>query len=311
MPISNYPNGFKNGINLRGVNVLNTHAGSVFWVDSATGSDGYKGTFERPFATLDYAIGRCTANKGDIIMIKPNHAETITGVGGITNDVAGVSVVGLGVGEQKPRFLMDGADTVTWLVSAADVTIQNVVLAAGHADVVLGVNVTGKGCHLIDVDFVENTTAENFLTPIKATGADNTADGLTIVGCRNHTLDAAALEFLEITGNLDFLVIRGCEHYATGGTASPLILQAGSKIIRYADIGWNRVQHAMTAGDLLIDNGGATNSGLVYNNYCGNLDVTGGQVGGAATGIQFFENLFTSTSVASGALEPVADTPLT
>ena len=64
-------------------------------------------------ATLDAAFALCTADKGYRIIILPNHSETVTGVGGITADVAGVSVIGLGIGAQRPRFLMDGAATVT------------------------------------------------------------------------------------------------------------------------------------------------------------------------------------------------------
>jgi hypothetical protein len=307
---SSFPNGFSNGLVVRGLPVLNTYAGKVLWVDSATGSNGNKGTFERPFATLDYAIGMCTANKGDTIMIKPNHAETITGAGGITADVAGINIVGLGTYNQRPRFLMDAATTVTFVISAADVTVQNLVFAAGHADIVTCFNITGVGAKLLDLEFVENVATENFLTPIKATGAANTADGLTIIGCRNLTVDAAAVEFLEVTDDLAYLTMRDNLHFATGGTAAPLILSAGAKNLTFVDIGWNKVQNANTANDLFIDNGGATNSGMVYNNYVGNLDVTGAQTFGAATGIQFFENLSTSTSTETGALAQAADTPL-
>ncbi|MCK4815623.1 hypothetical protein KA005_07630, partial [bacterium] len=74
MPISNYPKGFANGINLRGLPILNTYPGKVFWVDSETGSDGNKGTFDRPFGTIDYAVGRCTADRGDVILVKANHS---------------------------------------------------------------------------------------------------------------------------------------------------------------------------------------------------------------------------------------------
>ena len=104
MPISNYPNGFSQGVSILGMPVLNSYAGSVFWVNSSGGSDGNKGTRERPFGTLDYAIGKCTANKGDIILVAPNHAETITGASGITFDVAGITVVGMGNYNQPPRF---------------------------------------------------------------------------------------------------------------------------------------------------------------------------------------------------------------
>ena len=311
MPISNYPNGFSFGVNILGLPILNSYSGDVFWVDSNAGSNGNKGTRDRPFATIDFAIGRTTANNGDIIMVSENYSETLTGAGAIAADVAGITIRGLGNGGQRPRLLLDAGTAVSIAVSAADVTIENIVLVAGHADIVLAVDVTATGCNLLGIECVDNVATENFLTPFKATGGDNTADGLTIVGCSNLTPDTAALEFLEITGDLERLTVLDNRHTASLGTASPLILSAGSKNLTLVDVGRNKVQHAMTAGDLMINNGGSTNSGMWYENYCGNLDVTGGQVGGAATGIQFFENLMTSTFVASGALEPVADTPLT
>lgn len=287
--------------------------GNIFYVNSAASNasnnnDGKSPDY--PLATLDGAIGKCTANNGDKIVVMANHAETITGAGGITADVAGVTIIGIGTYNQRPRFLMDAGTAVTFLISAADVTVQNLVFAAGHADIVTCFNITGVGATLLDLDFVENVATENFLTPIKATGAANTADGLTIIGCRNLTVDAAAVEFLEVTDDLAFLTMRGNIHYATGGTAAPLILSAGAKNLTFVDIGYNLVQNANTANDLFIDNGGATNSGFIYNNYVGNLDVTGAQTFGAATGIQFFENLSTSTSTETGALAQAADTPL-
>ncbi len=67
MSISNYPNGFASGLNVRGIPVLNTYGGDVYWVHSGTGSNGNKGSFDRPFSTIDYAVGRCTADQGDIL----------------------------------------------------------------------------------------------------------------------------------------------------------------------------------------------------------------------------------------------------
>src|SRR5690349_4202727 len=100
--MSNYPNGFANGISVRGVPLCQTHPGQVFWVYNGSalsagqkgGSDGNDGTFNAPFATLDYAIGKCSDNRGDIIFVKPGHAETLTAAAAIALDVAGVAVVG-------------------------------------------------------------------------------------------------------------------------------------------------------------------------------------------------------------------------
>jgi len=53
--------------------------GNVFWVSSTTGTDsaGYGRNPDAPVATLDYAIGLCTASKGDIVYLMPGHAENI------------------------------------------------------------------------------------------------------------------------------------------------------------------------------------------------------------------------------------------
>jgi hypothetical protein len=285
--------------------------GNVFYVDSAIGSDTlYDGkTPQKPFATLDAAIGECTADQGDTIVVLPNHAETITGAGGITCDVAGITILGLGTYNQRPRFLMDGAATVTLLITAADVRLKNLVFAAGHADIVTCIGVTAKGAVLEKLEFVQNVVDENFLTAVKATSTtDNNADGLKILGCRSLSVDAAGVEFLEVNANLDGLELLD-NVFISGGTAAPIVLSAGTKVLTNALIGRNKSQNANTANDIYIDNGGSTNSGLVFDNYIGNLDVTGAQLLGAATGFQFFNNLATSTYVESGAVAPAADTP--
>ena len=125
MPISNYPKGFAHGVNIRGLPILNTYGGKIFWVSNATtllvgqhnGSDGNKGTFDSPFATIDFAVGQCTANRGDIILVNVG-AEGITLV--------------------NPRFVA-GIDALTGPidVNAADFKMYNVLVedAAGIAAV--------------------------------------------------------------------------------------------------------------------------------------------------------------------------------
>lgn len=316
MPVLNltsYDKGFPYGVSLHGVPMLNAHHGNVWWVNSATGANGgaNDGTREQPFATLDYAIGRCTANNGDIILLAPNHAETITGVGGITADVAGISIVGLGNYNQRPRFLMDGATTVTFAVSAADVSISNIVMASGHLLVATGFDVTGVGFWADRIEFADNTTAENWGSPFKATGAANTADGLKITNCRWVPLIATvnSLEFLEITDNIADLVMHN-NFIACEGTATPLFLQAGTKVMQRVSIMGNFLSHKMTAGDLAFDNGGSTNSGIIAHNHIGHADVTGAHVLGAVAGCRFFDNLSVSTDALSGFVLPAIDVDL-
>src|SRR3990167_8350785 len=99
-----YPTGFSTGITVRGLPLSVSHPGEIFWVNNSSvlakggvsGSNTGGGTYHRPFSTIDYAIGRCVASRGDVIMVMPGHAENVTAAAGITMDVAGVALIGLG-----------------------------------------------------------------------------------------------------------------------------------------------------------------------------------------------------------------------
>lgn len=310
MGLTNFPN----GITSFGVPVLggasNPILGSVFFVDSATGSDGNLGTEpSKAFATLDYAIGKCTANKGDTIYVMPNHAETITGAGGITADVAGISIIGIGSYNQRPRFLMDGATTVTFLVSADDVTVRNMVFAGGHSDIVTCFNVTGKGCWIDQCEFEQNTTDENFLTCIKATGGANTADGLRVTNCYMYQIDASTVAFIHTIGDIARIEVTGNVVLTEGTGLATLITNATGKDMQGCVVLWNYLSSKATAGNLFISNDTASpnNWGIIAHNRCRHADVTTSHILGAVGGCGFFDNLSASTDAVSGFVLPVID----
>lgn len=166
MPLSNYPNGFAAGVSIRGVPLIQTHPGKVFWVDNTTtslltnvkgGSDGNKGTFNDPFSTLDYAIGQCRADKGDIIFIKPGHAETLTSTS-VAVDVAGIAIVGLGQGSNRPTFNAN-ATASKFAISAANVTVHNLLFTGGIDAVVSMITVSAADVVLSKIE-VRDVTGE-------------------------------------------------------------------------------------------------------------------------------------------------------
>lgn len=203
MAQTNYPFGFSHGLSVRGVPVLNSHAGNIWWVDSGIGSNNYSGkTKEKPFATIDYAIGRCTASNGDIILVAPGHAETITASNTMTFDVAGVSVVGLGVGSARPTITVgtDAAATVT--ISAANVSIENVVFKAALDGLNTTLTVSGAGCYLdiehqdtsatVEADIAITCTGDQFtckLRDIGFTGGDQRDQSITLNAVDNARID--------------------------------------------------------------------------------------------------------------------------
>lgn len=146
--VSNYPNGFLNGVTLRGVPIQQGFSGSVFWVNGSTvlpvggvgGSNGNRGTYQKPFATIDYAVSQCLANRGDVILVMPNHTEDITGAAGIDLDIDGVSIIGLGAGDVQAKVTFSNTAS-TFEINADNATVQGLWFEATVTGVVIGVNV--------------------------------------------------------------------------------------------------------------------------------------------------------------------------
>ncbi len=212
MPMSNYPHGFAQGISIRGLPLQVAHPGKVFWVNNSTilpangigGSDGNDGSYQRPFLTLDYAIGRCTASRGDIIMLMPGHVEAVTATS-IAMDVAGVAIIGLGEGDLRPLFNF-GVTTSNIIVSAANCSMSNIVLKATVDSVVAGLTLSSGGDGLtLDIETRDTSSSVEFISAlVTQSGANNlvakmrhrgfaAGDAMTryidLVGCTDAKID--------------------------------------------------------------------------------------------------------------------------
>lgn len=279
-----------------------------FFVSSVIGHAGTDGTMQNPLTTLDAAFAKCTANRGDRIIVLEGHSETVTGAAGIAHDVAGVSVIGLGTGSLRPAFLMDAGTTVTYAITAADAYIENLRFISGHSNVVACITTTKAGTWINGCVFENNTTNEDFLTPIKATSTtDNDSDRMRVTNCRWITSDADDLEFIEINANLNGGVFSD-NFVVNAGTASPLILCATGKILTGVLIENNKLQNKMTANELFFSNDGSTNTGLAINNYCAHRDTTTTHdLGLESSGIDIFNLWSTSSAALQGGVIPAAD----
>ena len=289
--------------------------GQDIFVDSVTGADTSDGlTPDRAMATLNAALAsnRVKADKGYQVFVLPKHSETITGAAGIAHDVAGVSVYGLGHGGQRPTFLMDAANSVTYKITGADAIVSNLLFNSGFSDVVTCFDVQlATDVWLDQIEFGDNTTSENFLTCIKSgTATDNQCDGLKITDCKWFSIDAGSLEFYEMLGDTDRLWIES-NHVQTTGTASPMMLCTAGDDVQNLVFLWNYLQHKMTANALFIDNNQSDNTGMVAHNRLFDLDTTTAQIMIDCDGVGLFDNLATGVVTLSGGIVPVADTPAT
>ena len=198
MSLTNFPN----GISSFGVPVLGGSAevttGSIFFVHSGTGSDGNKGTStSKPFATIDYAIGKCTDNKGDIIYVMPGHSEDP--LVSITCDVAGISIIGLGQGSDRPTITFGDAGA-TLAISAASVRVMNLRFDLGTvvATVTNAINITGDSAHVEGCETVVHATSQ-FTNHLTATDAQF----VKIIGNRFASLHTAS--------STSGIVVDGCD----------------------------------------------------------------------------------------------------
>ena len=182
MPSSNYPNGFAGGLVVRGMPIDIPHPGEVFWVNNSGvlakggvgGSNGNDGTYRRPWSTIDYAIGKCTESRGDVIYCMPGHSETVATAAALDFDVAGVTVIGLGYGANQAQMRLTAA-AAHIEIAAANVTWINMRITAAFADVAQAIDIVAAGDNFTSVGctYDEEAADENFIVVFGVTDGAN------------------------------------------------------------------------------------------------------------------------------------------
>lgn len=319
MSTSNYPNGFLNGVSIRGVPLQQTQPGEVFWVNSTTvvtkngvgGSNGNPGTYQKPFATLDYAVGRCTASRGDIIVLMPGYTETISTATALALDVAGIAIVGLGAGSLRPTFTLDTATTATIAVSEADISIKNCVFTANFADIAELFTPTAVNFHLEDCEFNAAAADVNFVEIVDSSTTDNQIDGLSFLRCKWIEPDLATTYLVNVDADIDGLSVVDCYLNLGVNTSDlPAIADvAAGKDLTNVNIVGNKVIRLNDANPLLVvfTDTTTTNTGIIANNFVRHLDTLGELLVTAGSNIGFFENKATAVVDLSGVILPAAD----
>ena len=188
---SNYPGGFSSGVTISNTPVSIPHPGKVFWVNNSTvlapggigGSNSNDGTYQRPFSTLDYAVSKCLASRGDVIYVMPGYAQTMSAADAVDLDVAGIRVIGLGRGTLMPTFTYDNA-AGEFVIGANNVRIENLRFVPSVTGITHAVNVeaTFTRAEIVNCRFEtgEAATVDEFLISISV---GTTANYGLIQGC--------------------------------------------------------------------------------------------------------------------------------
>lgn len=185
---------------LEGSGVLTT--GSIFYADSVTGSSVNPGDRpDKPMATIDQAVGKCTANKGDVIFVLPNHTETVSAAAGLDLDVAGITLIGLGSGANRPQINFTTAVGADMDVDAADIMMINFDFTGG-IDALTG--------------------------PI-----DVNSSYFSMLGCLTRDVTGQATDFIVTDANADNLLISDWKHIgaAVVGADTAISIVGGDDIV--------------------------------------------------------------------------------
>ncbi len=205
--------------------------GTLFFVDSNNGAATNNGlTPGQALTTLSAALALCTANKGDIVFLMPGHAETLSAELSISTE--GVSVIGLGNGDNKPVITAD--NTATSLTLAADnLTLFGIVFQNDVDSQVEVIDIAdAQYARVEQCQFIEGSSKQ-YLLGISITNAG--ADNVVIKDCELTCTALGANSAIKIGVVVDRLTIEGCTvigDYADACIHNPIGNIATNLIIR-------------------------------------------------------------------------------
>lgn len=188
--------------------------GNTFYADNgnAEAADGGSGAAspdwgtepEKPFRTLDYAIGQCTANNGDIINIMPGHTETLNSSAALILDVAGITINGIGTGSLRPVFNVStsGANEARIGITGDGTIVRNLIFRANSTSVGssnVGIYIGASDVVIDGCRFDHNSTLSYFANTIEVPA------GVSRVTIKNNTFfnvgtTAQAQKAIDISG---------------------------------------------------------------------------------------------------------------
>lgn len=279
MSLTNFPYGVSSfGIPVIGAGPIVT-TGLVFFVHNGVGTDANgRGTDpSRPFASIDYAVGKCRANKGDVIVAMPGHVETVVAAGGLDLDVAGITIIGLGNGDNRPQINFTTAVTADMDVDAADITIMNCRFTGGVDNITAMVDVNAARFSMINCEYADVTgQVAVFLL------GDANADDLKIQGFK-YKGDAAAgtSAAIQLNGSANFELSDFFIDGNFANAALEVITVAATGL--YVHDGFARTRNA---ADLLVKDT-ITGSTGVFDHLLLSLQEDAANVTAAITGATF------------------------
>ena len=260
---------------LVGGGVSNIGTGKILYVDSNVASEGDGSNWDNATDTIEEAYDLCTGNNGDVIYVAQGHAETM---GTLVLDTEGVTIIGIGRGEDRPEITFDTTtDKIT--ISGASNTIVNLSFRAGVHVCATAIEITADGDYttIYGCDFPEPSTSTfDFMTAIQLTTA---ADYVTVANCTYKHADAVGpVEFIDGgAGAVQGLSVIGNYLYSQFSAAAIFSDQTDLEVLIADNVITN-----MTTNLYAIQMGTNATGWLINNNVATDTYATAIEAGGLA-----------------------------
>lgn len=316
--VTNFPNGVSSfGVPVFGSNLYGQPlTGTVLWVDTVNGVDAGSGNGpNNAFQTLTYALTQLPSSGYEstsyTIMVLPGSTITISSATALTISTANVNIVGVGVGDERPLFDFTTANTATIAVSAAKVGFYNCRFRGSFLSIAAAFTLTTAASFTLDGNlFYDASGVLNFLNIVKSTGAANTIDNITLSNNVWKSLGTTSVNsFLLSANDIDgaTLLYNTVTQVTTVDAAILVTVSAG--VLTNFSAGFNKGyrKNTTTANGSLVNVGGTTSTGFVFNNYVQTLTTTADKLFTTTVGLAAFNNYVTGVVGASGFLIPTAD----
>ena len=175
-----------------------------------TDADG----LQRVYTSLTSAIAACTSGRGDVILVAPSLTTTVTGAAGVLVNKNGISIIGVGNGNDRPIINFTTAVAASFDITANNVLIQNMIFTSSIDNQTAMSNVTGADVKFFGCVFNTNSATVGAAIGILTAA---TADRFWVEQCR--FLGTATNSGTTTTAQIDHevgvdYVIRDC--YFTG-----------------------------------------------------------------------------------------------
>lgn len=273
--------------------------GKIYFVHSGTGQDGAGAGVNPalPFATIDFAIGRCDPNKGDRIYVLPGHAETVTG--DIDLDVAGVSIIGLGNGENRPIVTFGTNTTAKLDIDGANTRVKNIVFKNDIDSQAIVIDIDGAGAIVEDCELLEGSSKQFLI------GIDIGADRVTVRRNYIKSVAVGANSGIKISAAVDRPRIEDNEVF--GDFADAALHNPTSAVATRCSIFRNNLTN-LQSGDHAIELVSACTGVIAYNIVNSSLAAAATKTAIDPGSCYCIENYgHDAADDTSGILNPVAD----